>query len=90
MNWKAMQWWLTHEAPYAAFWVTAAVAVMCLVGAAVGLIRWVWFLFAGAGVVGSLRALHRAHQREIHNVYQAEADGEVTFDEYVEALRAHW
>lgn len=100
-NWKAMQWWLTHEAPYAAFWVTAAFAVVCLVGAAVGLIGWVWFFLAVAGIVGSLRALHLAHQR---GIYEAEADrvmdrvqkrlqsshpnGGVTFDEYVEALRA--
>ena len=96
-----MQWWLTHEAPYAAFWVTAAFAVLCLVGAAVGLIGWVWFFLAVTGVVGSLRALHL---RMIYEAEEAEAyrvmdrvrkrlqsshpNGGVTLNEYVEALRA--
>lgn len=104
MNWKATRSWLTHEAPYAAFWVTSAVAVVCLVGAAVDLIRWVWLFLAVAGIVGSLRALHGAHQREIHKAQEAEADrvmdrvqkrlqsshpdGGVTFEEYVKALTA--
>jgi uncharacterized iron-regulated membrane protein len=104
MNWKAMQAWLTHEGPYAAFWLASVVAVVCLVGAAVSLIRWVWFFLAVAGIAGSLYALHRAHQREIYKAHEAEADrvmdrvqkrlqsshpdGGVTFEEYVKALRA--
>jgi hypothetical protein len=97
-----MRPWLTHEGPYTAFWVTSAVAVVCLVGAAVGLIRWMWFFFAVAGIVGSLRALHGARQREIHKTYEAERvmgrvqkrlqsshpNGGATFEDYVEALRA--
>ena len=104
MNWKAIQSWLTDEGPYAAFWITSVVALACLVGAAVGLIRWVWFLLAVAGILGSLRALHAAHQRDIRKAYEAEADrvmdrvqkrlqlshpdGRVTFEDYVKALKA--
>jgi len=99
-----MQAWMTHEGPYAAFWVTSAGAVVGLVGAAVGLIRWVWLFLAVAGIVASLYALHRAHQREIHKAHEAEADrlmdrvqkrlqashpgGGVTFEDYVKALKA--
>lgn len=104
MNWKAIQSWWMEEGPYAAFWVTSAVAVACLVGAAVGLMRWMWFFLAVAAILGSLRALHNMHQREIRKAYEAEADrmmdrvqkrlqsshpdGGVTFEEYVKALRA--
>ena len=92
---------MTYEAPYAAFWIIAAFALVCLVSAVVGLIGWVWFLLAGAAFVGTLHAIHRVYLRR---VYEAEADhvmdhvmerlkpshpnGGVTFDENVAALRA--
>lgn len=65
MNWNRLQLWLTHEGPYAVFWVTSAIAVVCLVDAAAGLIRWVWVFLAIAGILGSLHAVHRAmpHRR---------------------------
>jgi len=104
MNSKAIHDWLSGEGPYAAFWISAVVALVCLVGAVVGLIRWFWLLFGVAGILGSLHALHIARQRDIRRAYEAEADrlmdrvqkrlqsshpdGRVTFDDYVKALKA--
>jgi fatty acid desaturase len=99
---KAMQVkWLTYEFCIGTFWVAAVVAVVCLISAAVGLIGWGWFFFAVVAIVWSLSAIRRAHQRTIYDAGAARVmdrvqtrlqsshpNGGVTFDEYVEALRA--
>ena len=93
--------WPTYAFCIGAFWVAAAVAVVCLISAAVGVMGWVWFFWAVVGVVGSLGAIRRAHQRAI---YEAEAArvmdrvqtrlqsshpmGGATYDEFLEAAKA--